>query len=359
MSLRRLKIHKLRNLNAVSITASQTLNLIHGANASGKTSLLEAIHFLARGRSFRTHHVQHLIQRDADKFTVFAESVDSSGQVIPVGISRSRKSLDIRVAGENVNGISELAVHFPLLVINPDSHQLLEQGPRQRRQFLDWGVFHVEPRFYPLWLRYQRALRQRNAALRHHAHVSEATVWDRELISTGAEIDQLRQIYLDRLIPILPDFVEPLAGAGSLTLVYQRGWNKELSLADSLQQGLRRDRERGHTGQGPHRADLLFKLDGVPAQELVSRGQQKLLVSALRLAQASILGGLTGKRCLLLIDDLPAELDEQHRARLMALLAKLDAQLFITAIEPNLLPVESWPNRKMFHVERGTVSEMI
>lgn len=359
MSLKRLKVHQLRNLDAVSISPSPTLNLIHGANASGKTSLLEAIHFLARGRSFRTHHVRHLIRRGCDRLTVFAEYVDEHGKPVPVGISRSQKGMEIRIAGENVKSISRLASHLPLLVINPDSHQLLEQGPRQRRQFMDWGVFHVEPRFYPLWLRYQRALRQRNALLRQHGTRAQTGPWDHELIQCGEEIDRMRQAYLDHLLPILPEFVAPLAGSESLTLTYHRGWGRDVNFSEALRKGLVKDRDKGYTAQGPHRADLLFRLDGIPAQDVVSRGQQKLLVSALRLAQAKVLGDLSGKRCLLLIDDLPAELDEDHRGRLMDLLGRLDAQLFITAIEPDLIATGAWQDRKMFHVERGTVSEVI
>jgi DNA replication and repair protein RecF len=248
---------------------------------------------------------------------------------------------------------------FPMLVINPDSHRLIEQGPKQRRQFLDWGVFHVEQEFHGIWLRYMRALRQRNAALRS-SRPNAASAWDAELITDGEALHVMRVAYLERLLPLIGDYVAPLAELGELSISYQPGWPTDVEFAQAIQSGLERDRAIGHTRYGPHRADLVIRLNAVAAEEAVSRGQQKLLVAGMRMAQAKLLGDTVGHPPTILVDDLPAELDAEHRAALLALLVSLGGQLFITAIEPAQieLPATSQPI-SVFHVEHGALREVI
>jgi len=358
MSLNRFRVSNFRNLTAVEIVPCRGLNLIYGSNASGKTSLLEAIYYLGRASSFRTSKNSQVIERGMKSLTLFGEIGSASGERIPIGLQRSAQSLQLRVAGENARAVSEVASWFPLLLVNPDSHQLLEQGPKLRRQFIDWGVFHVEQSFHTVWSRFRRALKQRNSALRSNSPTA-ATVWDRELVSSAVEIDAMRVHYIAALSEIVPKFASPLADAESIELIYHPGWDRELGYQTVLQSGFQRDREMGHTRRGPHRADLLIKMAGESVQAHVSRGQQKLLVCALRMAQASLLTQITGKRSIFLLDDLPAELDQAHREALMAQLAELPAQLFITAIEDSLLDTSRWSEYKVFHVERGTVEEVV
>ncbi|OOZ40091.1 hypothetical protein BOW53_09045 [Solemya pervernicosa gill symbiont] len=357
MSLSHFKVSNFRNISTADIRPSNNLNLIHGSNGSGKTSLLESIYYLSRVSSFKTTRPLQLIKRGEERFTLFGEISTDEG-TIPIGLQRSSSELQMRVAGNNANSISEVASQIPLLIINPDSHELLEQGPTQRRQFIDWGVFHVEHSFYPIWSRYKRALKQRNAALRSGDSKS-ASVWNSELVSCANEIDRQRINYIDRLKPLLPEFAAPLVGSETLELSYQPGWDKSEAYSEQLERSLVRDSELGHTRYGPHRADLIIKMGGQRVQTHISRGQQKLLVCALRMAQVQLLAESTDKRSLLLIDDLPAELDRYHRDELMKRLANLPAQLFISAIEPELLNSSYWESYSVFHVEHGSVEEVV
>lgn len=357
MSLTELTIQGVRNLQHARILPSPALNLVFGPNASGKTSLLEAIHLLGLARSFRTTQIRHVIARGAPGLRVFGRIGQAGGGSLPVGLERTPQSVKIRLGGQTVHQVAELAAHLPLQLLTPESHALLEQGPRLRRQFLDWGVFHVEHGFLHWWREYHRALRQRNHGLRTGQPDRLLSAWDPALAETGVRITEARLRYLARLGPRLVEYAQRLFET-EIEVSYQPGWPPAEELAAALRAGTAQDRRTGHTRHGPHRAELSLKVDQVPAQQALSRGQQKLLVAAMRLAQVAIQNESLSEPCILLIDDLAAELDRTHRARLLDLLLETRAQLFVTATEPQLLQWEV-ATAKVFHVEHGEVSEVV
>lgn len=348
-----LQIRDFRNLASVDLAPANHLNLIHGANASGKTSLLEAIYVLSRGRSFRSRLFERLVRQGAERYRIFGR-VAHAGRTIGAAIERQRSGMRIRLDGQDIQRLAPLTSVLPVQILHPNSHKLLEDGPQFRRRFLDWGVFHVEPRFLEHWQRYQKALRQRNAALRHGQAVS---AWETELAESGTALTALRQHYVALLEPLVLEIAGALLDVSGLSLRFSQGWNAEQELGASLAQHRSRDQERGFTSTGPHRADLKIKLEGVSAADRVSRGQQKLLVCALVCAQTALFQRRTGRRPVILVDDLPAELDADRRRRLVAELQRLAAQVFVTAIEPDLVPFEQ--SCRMFHVEHGDVREVV
>ncbi len=353
MSITLLRADQVRNLQGVDIQPHPQLNIIYGENASGKTSLLEAIHLLSTARSFRTHRIQHVIQHEKDKLTVFAR-LQNGPHAHQLGIERSRRKTEIRVDSETVQLTSVLTRHLPLQLITPQVSSLLEQGPKMRRRFLDWGVFHVKHDYLNNWRVFHRVLQQRNAALRQHQPNSQITAWNKALVDAATVITRCRQEYLSGLLPILQNYSQQLIQQQP-ELGYQQGWPEEEALEKVLSESLMRDRERGHTQYGPHRAELVFKFNGIPAQEVLSRGQTKLFISAMQLAQVSHLARETGTQCVIMIDDLAAELDRNKRKALLDLLLGTRAQVFITLTEPGLLDIDPAQGHKMFHVEQGQV----
>lgn len=357
MILSNLVVRDFRNIETADLAFSPQLNLISGQNGAGKTSLLEAVYFLGRAQSFRTAHPSSLIRESTDALLVRGQLQGTYGEATSIGIQRDRVQLNIRLAGRPIRHVAELVAYFPFQLLTPESHRLLEGGPRYRRRFLDWGVFHVEPAFFPAWQRYSRALRQRNAALRTRSSAQEVQLWDSDLITASQSLDHMRQEYLRLLLPVLNGYISTLTDLNALQWDYRPGWSRKLGYAQALGDGLKADRKQGFTRQGPHRADLLPTFEGEPAQERISRGQQKLIVIALMLAQAMVYQQRTGRTCLFLIDDLPSELDGNHCQRVLGHLRDLGAQLFLTAIEADSINAGLWSEHRRFHVEHGHVEQ--
>lgn len=362
MSLTRVTLTAVRNLQPVSVFPSQRINILFGKNGSGKTSVLEAIHLLGLGRSFRSSRLQTIINYEQQAFTVFGQVEFEDGRKSDLGVSRDRQGeLLIRIDGQNARSAVQLADTLPLQLINPDSFLLLEGSPKFRRHFLDWGVFHVEHRFLSAWKRFQSALKQRNSWLRHGIldRVSQA-VWDRELCLASDEIDGYRRSYIQQLKPVFERVLSGLLDIDGLTLSYYRGWDKERSLEEVLVTSIARDQQLGHTYSGPQRADLRLRLGGHNATDALSRGQQKLVVCALRIAQGYLVDQSKRGQCIYLVDDLPSELDGQSRQALCRLLEDLNCQVFITCVDHELLR-DGWKSDtpiSMFHVEHGRITNV-
>ena len=330
------------------------LNLITGANASGKTSLLEAIFYLGRGRSFRASGNRELIQTGSSEFLLYGEALvgeDIHRTGIEVGIGRRQ----VRVDGANGSG-ADLARILPVQAIDPEVHQLIQGGPEFRRRFLDWGVFHVKHSFLESWRKYQRALRQRNAALRQGASDANVKAWDPELIEHGETVDSLRAAFLNDYLPLFSSIVIENLSFPSICS-YKRGWSPNVGLGEELQNSWDRDRSLGSTQVGPHRADLSIAVQDRRARHRVSRGQQKMLAAALVISQARYVADTGTDRLVMLVDDPAAELDRDNRERLFAMLQDMPAQMFVTALEPGDLPWEG--QGEMFHVEHGQVSSLV
>jgi DNA replication and repair protein RecF len=353
MRLTQLQIKNFRNIEDSQLTPVQGVNLIIGDNASGKTSLLEAIYYLSHIRSFRTQHITDLITRQTPYLQLVANIETSEKNIIPFGIRRSRNKSEIRVNKQPVKRVSDIAAQFPVLAIHPDSYKLITGSPSQRRQYLDWGVFHVEHGFFKAWQRFKKALSQRNASLKLKQKYDVCQLWNSEIHTTAHYIDKLRQQYFDKLRPYFNHLTKQFFGDNLVEIEYKRGWSAESDLLELLEENLQKERMRGYTQYGPHRAEIVIKVNGQSAQTCISRGQQKLLVALMRLAQAMQFTEATNKTCVLLYDDLAAELDANHRILILSVLSKMNIQLFLTAIEPQQIDLSAWEIKKMFHVEHG------
>lgn len=348
MSLASLSVSGVRCLDAASLSFGPGLNLIHGSNGSGKTSILESVFLLGRGRSFRTRHTDHLIARGRPSLTVFGQTVDPAHRI---GFQYQRdESYTARLDGEDVRSLAELPGAFFVEVIDPEVHRLVEGAPGERRRWLDWGVFHVEHNFLESWLRFSRALRQRNAALKSGA---DARPWDAEIAFHGERVAAQRGQWFEAVRPHLVATIQRLSGL-DVEVHYQRGWAQDRPLAEALAEGLERDRSRGSTLTGPQRADVQLRVGGKAARESLSRGQQKLVASAMVLALLQRLREGQGTPPTLLLDDPAAELDSARLGSLVALVGELDCQLIITSLDPDLR-IFGRPEH-MFHVEQGSVT---
>lgn len=357
MHLKRIEVRHLRNLTSISLSPAIGLNILEGNNASGKTSFLEAIYMLGLARSFRTIRTKQLVQEGFEDLLIFAELEDSSCHRL--GLQRfTDNRMVIRLNGETVQSRAQLVQLLPIQLTTPDSLSLIIGPPGERRRFLDWIMFHVEPSFHETWSQYHRTIRQRNALLRE-SRLRELPAWSEGLVALGNRITAIRRVTVEELTPSIMYYLTQLLPGVEVKIGYRQGWKQGQELAEAIAAGVETDLRQKYTGSGPHRADLIFTIDNQPVAELLSRGQIKLFLCALKLAQLEYLKRHKGKNSVVLIDDLPAELDESNRALLLGLLHGLDTQVFVTTTDRSHLDHSAWSDVKVFHVEHGKIKEVV
>ncbi len=350
MALRRVRITDLRCLTEVELALDPTRNYLYGANGAGKTSVLEAIFLLGRGRSFRTRQIRKLVRHGQPGLAVYGE-VEEGERLRRIGVAFREGRLEKKIDGEPAAGTAALVEILPVHTIDPSVHDLIQGGPSERRRFLDWGVFHVEHGYLDAWRRYRRVLGQRNAVLKKGGRPSELATWTAALAEAGELVDQQRAGYIAHLQPELAERGAAILGR-PLAIVYHRGWPADSPFAAALRAGESRDRVLGNTELGPHRADLEILQDAEAVHGQASRGQQKLAAASLILAQVSVFGRIRG-RSVLLVDDPAAELDGSALERLLTALDTVRAQLILTGLSTSQLAPR--PGSAVFHVERGEV----
>jgi len=349
VTIERFTAERFRCLTEFEFEPGPSFNLIHGANASGKTSLLEALAYLGRGKSFRGASVSELIQHGTRDF-VLRGVVTSDSRSVRIGVRNSREGLEVRVDGETTGGAAALVEALPLQVIDPAVHDLVAGGPDQRRRFLDWLTFHVEHGYATVWRQFRRALKQRNAVLKTEPTPAALAPWDAEFADLAARVDGARRRAFQMACGALSARADELLD-GSVDFEYRRGWPEDTSLEQTLQDNHRRDLASGSSQYGPQRADLALRFDARVARRLVSRGQQKLLASALILGSVESVQQVLRRRLLLLLDDPAAELDTESVNRLMTAAASLDCQIVATSLQRDALVMP--PETRVFHVEHG------
>lgn len=366
MSVARLTTYNFRNLISVAIDLHPKLNFFVGNNGSGKSSLLEAIFFLGHGKSFRTSKVEHLASYETDNFVVSVKDVND----LQLGLSKNVQSgvTLIKINGERHARLSELAKNIAVQIVTPESFKLFFGGPKERRRFVELGMFHVKHDSTKQWREFNRVLKQRNACIRHNLDKTTFDYWTAMFCQLSEEVADVRNEYITNLIVELPYWLELLLPsiADKVTVQYLQGWPQKKSLIDSLNDSHEREQAFGYSIYGAHKFDVKFLIAKQALESQLSRGQQKLFLLALTFAQAKLIARVKRVKPILLIDDIGAELDANSRESLSTALSILDCQVIITAIEEGVLQPfitndlvidkESSKNKyHMFHVKHGGI----
>jgi DNA replication and repair protein RecF len=361
MKILRLDIEGLRCIERARMTADEGVHMLVGANGAGKTTVLEALHLLGYGRSFRPGQREAVIRRGTTHSVVFAE-LERHGGRHRVGLQRGASDWSGRIDDADVSGLVDLFRICPVVCFEPGSHALISGPAEWRRSYLDWSVFHVEPDFLPAWRRHQRALKQRNAGLRLAWPDALLLPWEHELAETGLRLAAIREQVLQELRASVASLASAfLSELGTAFLDLASGFgDRDVGSLEAIEAAYAAarvvDRERGHTRFGAHRADWRLGFEFAPRREHLSRGQEKLAALVMELAQVEHFRVRTGEWPVLLMDDLASELDQAHQARVLDWLFAAGLQVWITGTEvPDSLRRRPEPWR-LFHVEQGLVS---
>jgi DNA replication and repair protein RecF len=353
MRLLQLRAENFRLFRELSLQPQRRLSFVFGPNAAGKTSLLEAVYTLARGKSFRGNAQSDLAGVGGRHWLVTGR-VAASEEEPPhrLGVQWRDGVTQARVDGREATGLDLLGAMI-VQILEPGMHRMLQDGPTYRRSFLDWGVFHVEPSFLPTWRRYRRALRQRNQVLRQNGRDRDLAIWEPELAESGQALTELRNRHLADVAPAVARRLERLVDEGGWHFELQPGWARGQDLAEALARGRITDRRLGTTQVGPHRAELRIRAGEHAIKHRISRGQQKLLIAAMLLAQSEAVAAASDRYPILLIDDFGAELAERFQSALLQELIAYRGQVIATTFErsQSLEQVDA----SMFHVERGVL----
>lgn len=360
MSVTRLYIKNFRNLSEQVIDFNKELNFLIGDNGSGKSSLLESLFFISHGKSFRTTKSESLVAIDKTNFTINIK--DSKGNVIGLNKSLNDAAVSIKINGEKKYRLSELAKQIAIQVITPESFKLFFGGAKERRRFLDLGLFHVKHDFQNQWKIFSRLLKQRNACLRNGENNEMLTYWTQEFCEACERVSELREQYVIQLRQELTVWLDVLLPeiCNDIELQYYPGWNQKKTLSAVLADNIEKEKKQGYSQAGAQKFDFRFLIEKQPLDIKLSRGQQKLFLLALTFAQSKLMKEVTPIKPILLIDDVGAELDDNSRTVLANAIKELKCQVIMTAIDDiALAPMfKNDNNYKMFHVKHGEISEI-
>lgn len=338
--LTRLVIDKFRNIDSLSCEFDPRFNVVCGQNGSGKTAFLEAIYFLSHGRSFRANRPTRMIKHKESAFSLFTE-LQIDGETHKIGLSRDQHGDgQLKIDGKSESSHVPATRMIPTLLFNPESFSQFWQGAKMRRSLIDWGLFYQRGEFFNNWQLFSRNLKQRNAALRAGSNADMITLWDEPIAALADKIDADRKAYVDDFFPLVQELLADFLPQMTISISYMRGWTKDKSLIDCLTENIEQDRKMGYTYSGPHRADIRFRVGQASAIDVLSRGQQKLLICALKLAQGMIFEKISGQSCIYLLDDLCSELDAMNQQKLFDRLNNMHSQVFVSIIESEQLDLK-------------------
>ncbi|MCU7818235.1 MAG: DNA replication and repair protein RecF [gamma proteobacterium symbiont of Lucinoma myriamae] len=373
MPLELLKIHNGRNFTEYTLTPHPHFNIIFGSNGVGKTTILESIYLLLRSRTFRSNKIKSFINYNENTCTVFSKfsSFDNNEfeESFTLGISRSKDLSQpiIHLNSKKITSLSSITKLVVLGLITPESFTLLDAGPSIRRKFIDWGVFHVEQAFLVDWRSFKKILDNRNNVLSNlsksykvkHGLTSQQLdlihCWSPQLIELNNKLNVYRSNLIKNILPYFKEYLSLFFSQLSqqISLTYYRGWSKEINYSEYLATKLNEDLSAGFTRYGTHRGELKISINKNLAKDILSRGQKKIVIICLILAQFRYLIETDNKHLhsLLLLDDIDSELDSRNLKIFFDILASLKSQIVATTTNDARYSFLKKSEHRLFHVK--------
>ena len=357
--LGRMVLNDFRNYERAEVEMSPGINLVSGANAQGKTSLLEGVSLLSTGRLLRGSKDAQAIRHGAESSTVSCE-IGGSGTEIKVVLRRGTKKR-VELNGTSLPRASDLIGRLPTVSFSAADLCIVTGDPSDRRQFLDWELAQLSPSYLKALTVYKRSIEHRNALLRQSQEqvvpAVEFEPWEVQIAAAGTAVRHSRMEWVQTLELDSREAHSNLGGGETLDLRYEvrDNGNDAESFASLLESSRGFDVARGSTSCGPHRDELMILVKGQEARYFGSQGQQRTAVIAMKLATLTSAEKMLRVTPILLLDDVFSDLDIARRSRLMDLTLGRGGQVFLTCTEPELAGSGLLEGSRIFKVESGQV----
>ncbi len=350
MFITKLKITNFRILQEKEYNFKQRINVFHGDNGTGKTSILESIHYLSTGKSFRKCSFKSLINSGCDYLNIFIE-LEKEDLKNSVSINKAKNgSWKARFNHNSITKQSQISNLLPVVSIDPEVYRLVDLGPINRRNFLDWLVFHVKHDYLILWKKVQKCTKQLNSLYKSKANSKEIELWESSFITFSEQLNEVRTMFYKEMQPIVQSLTHHMqSDISHLSLEYYKGWSNELSLKEQLDKDRKRNLLYGQLQHGPHKMDIKISVLNIPASQVLSRGQKKVLSLTFYMAYIQLLLN-HGIKPIVCLDDLDAELDESKLSKVSEFFIQSKLQLFVTTVLSEKIK-KIFPNAQMFHVK--------
>lgn len=351
MFVSKLRIQNFRSLKNATLEPGRHLNFITGQNGAGKTSVIEALFFLSQGKSFKVQLPRAMIRDGETGFSVSAEIIDDAGNANYASVSLGKDGRSLSYNNENNVSVLTVCNAIPVQIVAPDTIDLLLEGPEVRRSYLNWGMFYVHPQFISIYNEFLRYHKQRLSVLMKCKAIIDAgrmvsdelqatlVLYTKRVAEFTDKLIVMYNSYTSELIPVLQQVLHEFLPELKFDIKFYQGWNERFSALENLEQNLGRDMTNGRCYTGLHRFDFVIKCYGEPVQNVLSRGQLKLLACAMKLAQGEHLSDKANNSCVYLVDDLAAELDAEKQLRFARRLIRENNQIFMSYINAKDLEI--------------------
>lgn len=370
MQLSRLRLRGFRNLEPLDLPLAPGITVFWGDNGQGKTNLLEAVYLLATLKSFRAAKNSEMVRHGEAVGTVEGRLL-SQGLPRDLSVQLGKTGRRVRLDGKSPRSLTGYFDTIKAVGFVPGDLRLVDGAPDGRRAFLDRAAFTADAGHLASVKRYGDALKHKNALLRamqrgRRVGAEELSVWNAQVVSTGAELVGRRLAFLTDFMPIFRELHEAITGSakGHAELRYRscagpdaRGMGPaalQAELATRIAAAAEVEQRRGFSTVGPHRDDWELRVGGEALRAFGSQGQVRSAALALRVAEVVLARQRSGRTPLFLLDDVGSELDPHRNARLMDLLGELQAQVLVTTTEVSNLKLDPGAYTA-FHVEQGRV----
>ena len=362
MKLIKLKLGSFRNLKNLELTPGQKFNVFYGNNGQGKTNLLESIYLLATMKSFKQAKNAELIAFGAD-FSLIKGVVERDLVKREISLLLEKQGKKAKIDAKLATRLTDFFGNLNVVLFTPEEISMVRGGPELRRRYLDRAVFTCDLDYLAAYHDYAKILKNRNALLRSKENFG-MDVWTEQLVQAALVVIARRSAYLGEISQLLQLFYSEISGNDeSVQIEYRlfgmadKDFKEEprRALIAALKAHAAQEWRRGSTAVGPHRDDIYFGLNGRPARQFASQGQQRCFVLALKMAEIEFIARCFDAPPVLLLDDMTSELDRERNLNLMEFLKKREMQVFITTTSLQNVALEGMENNRTFRISEGQI----